>query len=185
MDLLNKINRFAKGVGDKTGDVIELGKLKTKIISENGRISELKEKLGGCCFDLFCKGETSLSVEAQELCAQIQAACDTVASLEAQIQGLKAEQTSASAAAASEPVQEEAAAPKFCAACGNQISNDAKFCSSCGYAVAVPVAPAEAAAEEPTIHAAAETAAEAVENLIDQAADKIGEVAEAIGEKLE
>lgn len=129
MAFLDKIGNFAKNVGEKTGDMIEIGKLNAKITTETNNINAVKIKLGDICWNRFQAGD-AVGADAEELCGQIKAAQDNIAGLQAEIQKLK--EADAAAAAAASPAAEAAPAGTPCPACGTVNAAGVKFCQSCG-----------------------------------------------------
>lgn len=61
---------FAKQVGDKTNDALEISKLNTKISAENAEIEKEKKKLSDALFERFARGE-EVPEEVKEFCDNI------------------------------------------------------------------------------------------------------------------
>ena len=61
---------FAKQVGDKTNDALEINKLNTKISAENAEIEKEKKKLSDALFERFSRGE-DIPQEVKEFCENI------------------------------------------------------------------------------------------------------------------
>ena len=61
---------FAKQVGDKTNDALEISKLNTKISAENAEIEKEKKKLSDALFERFARGE-EVPEEVKEVCDNI------------------------------------------------------------------------------------------------------------------
>lgn len=61
---------FAKQVGDKTNDALEISKLNTKISAENAEIEKEKKKLSNALFERFARGE-EVPEEVKEFCDNI------------------------------------------------------------------------------------------------------------------
>ena len=83
---------FAKQVGDKTNDALEISKLNTKISAENAEIEKEKKKLSDALFERFARGE-----EAPE---EVKEFCDNIKSHLLNIDGFKEEIEKVKAAAA-------------------------------------------------------------------------------------
>ena len=83
---------FAKQVGDKTNDALEISKLNTKISAENAEIEKEKKKLSDALFERFARGE--------EVPEEVKEFCDNIKSHLLNIDGLKEEIEKVKAAAA-------------------------------------------------------------------------------------
>lgn len=116
-NFLNKLGDMAKNAADKTGEMIEIGKLNTKISAEQTKISDLKQKIGNFYYDRFST-EENFPAEVAELCQQINLCEEAIASVQAEICVLKGE-----------PRPDDT---EKCPSCGVSNSAGTKFCSSCG-----------------------------------------------------
>ena len=56
MAFFDKLGDLAKNVGEKTGDMVEITKLNSKISSEKSAIEGLKKQIGECCFNKYREG---------------------------------------------------------------------------------------------------------------------------------
>ena len=83
---------FAKQVGDKTNDALEISKLNTKISAENVEIEKEKKKLSDALFERFARGE--------EVPEEVKEFCDNIKSHLLNIDGFKEEIEKVKAAAA-------------------------------------------------------------------------------------
>ena len=83
---------FAKQVGDKTNDALEISKLNTKISAENAEIEKEKKKLSDALYERFAKGE--------EVPDEVKEFCDNIKSHLLNIDGFKEEIEKVKAAAA-------------------------------------------------------------------------------------
>ena len=83
---------FAKQVGDKTNDALEISKLNTKISAENAEIDKEKKKLSDALFERFARGE--------EVPEEVKEFCDNIKSHLLNIDGFKEEIEKVKAAAA-------------------------------------------------------------------------------------
>ena len=83
---------FAKQVGDKTNDALEISKLNTKISAENAEIEKEKKKLSDALFERFARGE--------EVPEEVTEFCDNIKSHLLNIDGFKEEIEKVKAAAA-------------------------------------------------------------------------------------
>ena len=70
MELLDKVNAFAKTAASKTGEVIEDTKLKTQIANDEKSIRELEAKIGAYYYKKFAAGE-ALDEEVSGFCTAI------------------------------------------------------------------------------------------------------------------
>ena len=138
MDFFDKLGGFAKNAGDKTSeffktatdradDMIETGKLKTKLTAAKKASDEAKLRLGDYCYH---KPHDSSLMDAAEkdLYDAIEEAEREIAALNASIEAIRVENESAEKA----PVAETPAAPQFCAGCGAPLAPETAFCGQCG-----------------------------------------------------
>lgn len=143
MALFDKLGSMTKNITDKTGDMLEITKLNSKINNEKTKISTLKTKIGEHYWSIFEAG-TELDYEATELCRAIKDSMGAINALEAEIQKIKAGGkaeysapntfTQQNTAPSSTP---EAETTSFCENCGAALGKNEKFCSECG----APVTP--------------------------------------------
>lgn len=87
-NFMNKVGNMAKKAADKTGDMVEIGKLNTKILSQQKSISSLKEKIGEIVFEQYQQGE-ALPEGIEALCQQIEETKQTITTLQQEIQEIK------------------------------------------------------------------------------------------------
>ncbi len=85
---MDKVGSMAKKAADKTGDMVEIGKLNAKIMSQKQGITSAKEEIGGILFEKYQKGE-EMADELSKLCQQIQNIENEIASLQKEIQEIK------------------------------------------------------------------------------------------------
>ena len=136
MAFFDKLNDFAKNIGDKTADAIDTGKLNSKINAENNAAGEELKKIGTYYYKLFVSGDTSGAVapEVLEFCQSAKAHYEAAAAAQAEIEKIKAENEAAKAAAA-QAAQAAQAAPitkRTCISCGAELAEGLKFCGECG-----------------------------------------------------
>lgn len=77
MDILDKINEFAKTAADRTSEVIDTARLKAQIMNDTKSIKELEAKIGEHYYKKFAAGElvdeavmeycTAISVHKQSI----------------------------------------------------------------------------------------------------------------------
>jgi len=151
MALFNKIGNFARSVSDKTGDKLEISKLKAQIRSNDDDIEELKLKLGDYIWNKFDSG-VIMDEKATEICMAIRQSVLDSAACQQEIDSIRAAQEAAryqadmEAEARSEMRAQSAelfnevrtfaapSAPQFsaCPLCGAPTSSDSRFCGNCG-----------------------------------------------------
>jgi len=146
-----KLSDAAKNTAKKSEELIEIGKVKGKIRDEENNIEKLKMNIGETAYSKFKDGEATFP-EAEEICASIDEALDTIKDLEDKIMQLKhiricpecsteVEDVVAFCAKCGHkfeplPVEEEETAeesdgPK-CASCGADLDEGSAFCGGCG-----------------------------------------------------
>ena len=118
-NFLNKLGDMAKTAADKTGDMIEIGKLNAKISTEEAAIAKQKEQIGNFYWEQFLSGQEQ-PTPVTEWCQAIRASQEAIDALQAEISTLKGEP----------PMNTASAAP--CAACGTVNPPGTKFCGNCG-----------------------------------------------------
>lgn len=122
MDFFEKLGNMTKTAVDKTGEMIEINGIKSKISSEEAKISAFKGKIGEYFWNKFNEG-TVLDEEAINLCNEIKNSMDVIEGYNMDIEKIKANQVGGQATTPS---------GKFCAACGAKAADGVKFCSECG-----------------------------------------------------
>lgn len=132
MALFDKIGNMTKNISDKTGDMLEITKLNSKISNEKNKIASLKTKIGEHYWSIFESG-TVLDNKASELCAEITHSINTISALEMEIQKIKSGTKTDSASLNISPQHTPASgAAAYCENCGAALGKDEKFCSECG-----------------------------------------------------
>ncbi len=136
MAFFDKLNDFAKNLGDKTTDAIETGKLTGKIHAEQNAAGEQLKKIGQYYYDLFAaNGEAA--PEVLEFCQTAQAHLEAAARAQAEIDRIRAENEAARAAAAA-PIQPAAPAGLTCPGCSTVNAPGTRFCQNCGTRLEAP-----------------------------------------------
>lgn len=91
-NFLNKVGKTATDVagkaGNKASELIEVGKLKSKISAKKQEATSAKKEIGNYCYGLFEQGGIDDSV-ILELCEKIKSCKEEIADLEQQIQDTK------------------------------------------------------------------------------------------------
>ncbi|AMJ41082.1 hypothetical protein [Anaerotignum propionicum] len=85
---IDKVGNLAKKAADKTGDMVEIGMLNSKIGAQRQNISSMKERMGGIVFEQFRQG-IELSEELTQFCQQIEEIEAAIAKMQKDIQDLK------------------------------------------------------------------------------------------------
>lgn len=85
---MDKVGNIAKKAADKTGDMVEIGMLNSKIGAQRQNISSIRERMGGIIFEQFRQG-IALSEELTQFCQQIEEIEATITRMEKDIQDLK------------------------------------------------------------------------------------------------
>ncbi len=118
---LNKLGDIAKSAVDKTGEMLEITKLNSKITTEQSKIAGYKAKIGEYYYEQMCNASDA-PAEIVEYCGMIKSSLDEIASLQLEVESLKGEKPA------------EAAPPTDakCPACGAQNTPGIKFCGECG-----------------------------------------------------
>jgi len=133
MSFLKKLGetalKTASTIGDKSADLVEMGKLKLAKSQLEGKIRDAKTEIGHLAYTAY-KNDTEPDGAAW------QGKMQEIADLENQIKGLEEKMEQAKTKDSAAPAQPAAAAApaagKFCANCGAGLSADAKFCTNCG-----------------------------------------------------
>ena len=142
MAFFDKLNDFAKNIGDKTNDAIETTKLNSKISSERTAAAEKLKKIGEHYYNLFAAGG-EVAPEVADFCQSAKAHYDAAAEAQAEIERIKAENEAEKAAAAGPATMPSVpASGNVCPACGSVNSEGTKFCQSCGTKLEAPPMPA-------------------------------------------
>jgi uncharacterized small protein (DUF1192 family) len=126
MAFFDKLKAAAETVSDKTMDMIEIGKLNSRITAENNAIAEAQKKIGGIVSAQYEAGE-SFPPEIIELCELILQSRAAIETLQSDIASIKTEGAKGTASAPA-----AASAGIFCTACGASNAPGAKFCCGCG-----------------------------------------------------
>lgn len=85
---MDKVGNMAKKAADKTGDMVEIGMLNSKITSQKQSILTVKERMGAILFEKYRRGE-ELSDDLTQLCQQIEEIENDIAKMQKEIQEIK------------------------------------------------------------------------------------------------
>ncbi len=129
MAFFDKLGEMAKNVGDKTGDMIEVGKLNSRVSEAEKRIVEKKREIGEYCWARYI-ANIQLDPEVAKLCAAIKEDEALIAKTQAEIRSIKADKAAA-------PVVVEAGLLR-CQKCGTGNPEGTKFCQECGAKLETP-----------------------------------------------
>ena len=121
MELMDKVNEITRKVSDKASDLVEMGKIKARIYSENGDVDALKKQIGEICFGKYRAGD-ALDPEVEKLCAKIEKHKQNIAENQRKLDRMKK----------ADPRTVDPAAAGICPYCGGQMGKGAKFCPQCG-----------------------------------------------------
>lgn len=93
-DFFNKLGKTAVDVANKAGnkaeELVEVGKLKSKVSSLKSDLSGTKKELGERCYDLF-RDDENADDTVKSLCEKIDSLKDEIASLEEEISNVRSE----------------------------------------------------------------------------------------------
>jgi len=99
MAFFDRLNDFAKNIGDKTNDAIETSKLNSKINTEKTAIAENMKKIGEYYYSIYAQGG-EVAPEVEGFCQSIVTHNENIVKAQAEIQGIKDENEAAAAARA-------------------------------------------------------------------------------------
>lgn len=85
---MDKMGNIAKKAADKTGDMVEIGMLNSKIGAQRQNITSIRERMGGIIYDQFHQG-IELAEELTQFCQQIEEIEAAIAKMQKDIQDLK------------------------------------------------------------------------------------------------
>lgn len=123
MAFFDKIGDFAKSVGDKTGGMIEITKLKGKIRVENDSIIGLQTQIGALFWSKYCDG-AQFDEDVNQLLEQIKVGFDRIDELQEEIEAINR--------------ANQAAEGVNCITCGSANPQGTRFCGNCGTKVEEP-----------------------------------------------
>lgn len=127
MDFINKLGGFAKSMGSKTNDLLEIGRLNSRIHAEEDAIDQHKFDLGDYMWEKFQSGVV-LDERASVICTAIRERENAIHAMREEIATIKSTQD---APPRQEPRQ-PAAAAETCPVCGGEVAAGCKFCGDCG-----------------------------------------------------
>ena len=131
MAFFDKIGDFAKNIGDKTGDAIEISKLNSKINTEKNLAAEQWKKIGEFYYNLYINGG-EVDPGVLEFCEAAKSHLNTAEEAKAEIERIKAEnEAKAQAAAEAKAAAEAASAIPVAEAADNQ-QTGGLTCTECG-----------------------------------------------------
>ena len=91
-EFLSKLGKTASTAasraGNKAGEIIEIGKLKSRVSAKQQDIGTAKKEIGAYCYQLFKDGKIE-DPAIKEFCEKIAACIDEIDELEKQIQDTK------------------------------------------------------------------------------------------------
>jgi predicted RNA-binding Zn-ribbon protein involved in translation (DUF1610 family) len=107
-----KISNAAKSTAKKSEELIETGKVRSKIRENEAEIEKLKKDIGEATYVKYNEGGVIFD-EAKVLCESIKAAEENIAVLEEQILRLRR--------------------VRVCSSCGKEVEDTVSFCPVCGH----------------------------------------------------
>jgi uncharacterized small protein (DUF1192 family) len=121
MAFFDEVGKFAKTVAGKTGEMVDITRLNSKIGTLKNEISGLKQQIGEHYWSKFEAG-APCDPELSGVCDEIKNRMAAIASVEAEIAAIRGSgaQSAQSAQAA------------FCPSCGAKLTPGVKFCGGCG-----------------------------------------------------
>ena len=128
MDFFNKIGGFAKNVGNKTNDLLEIGRINSRIHAEEDAIDQHKFDLGDYMWEKFQTG-VAMDERATVICVAIRERQKSIYNMQNEIDSIKQNQEATQQPPAREPVP---ATTEPCPVCGGEVASGAKFCGDCG-----------------------------------------------------
>lgn len=88
-NLGDKALNTAKVVGNKSQDMVEIGKYKMQITQIEGEIKKMKTEIGEVVYNAYIKGEASPSEQVVSICNNITAKYDEIEELKVKIEDVK------------------------------------------------------------------------------------------------
>lgn len=142
MDFFNKLGGLAKNVTDKTNDLLEIGKLNSRIHAEEDAIEQHKFDLGEYMWEKFETG-VAMDERATVICLAIRERQGNIQAMQAEIEQIKRaqEELRSAQAEARQQAREQArqakaaaaaAGTELCPVCGGEVKAGSKFCGDCG-----------------------------------------------------
>ncbi|WP_162300632.1 zinc ribbon domain-containing protein [Anaerosacchariphilus polymeriproducens] len=137
MAFLDKLNSFAKNVGEKTNDVIEINKMNLKITNEKASIAEKQKLIGKYYYNKYTLGE-SVDDEVLVFCKAIDDHKRIIRESEDVIQMIKDERETMKKESRETQENENTVydvpyeSGITCTNCGHTNNEGMKFCGQCG-----------------------------------------------------
>lgn len=129
MDFLNRLGGFAKNMGNKTNDLLEIGRLNARIHAEEDAIDQHKFDLGDYTWDKFQTG-VAMDERSTVICLAIRERQQKIQAMREEIDAIKHDRDKeADEMQHSDPA---AGAVQLCPVCGGEIEAGCKFCGDCG-----------------------------------------------------
>ena len=127
MDFLNKLGGFAKNMGNKTNDLLEIGRLNSRIHAEEDAIDQHKFDLGDYMWEKFQTG-VAMDERSTVICLAIRERQQKIQAMREEIDAIKRDKD----AEQKQQSDQAADAAQLCPVCGGEIEAGCKFCGDCG-----------------------------------------------------
>ena len=120
MAFLDEMGKLAKSVADKTGNMVDVTRLNSKIGTLKGEIVQLKMQIGEHYWSKFEAGEPC-PPELSGVCDDIKNRLADIEAVESDIAGIRGGSP-----------HPQGAPGAFCPSCGASVTPGSKFCNGCG-----------------------------------------------------
>ncbi|NLW70805.1 MAG: zinc-ribbon domain-containing protein [Eubacteriaceae bacterium] len=131
MALFDKLSDLANAAKDKATEAVNMGKAGVKISGEKNALEDALQNLGQYYYEKYKAGEIT-DEAAIAICLQIDEKNASIAALEAEMQGAKANFTAPMNKDKEDDAPAAEGGTKFCTECGAKIPAATKFCPECG-----------------------------------------------------
>ena len=118
MAFLDEVGKFAKSVADKTGSMVDVTRLNSKVGTLKGEVASLKMQIGEHYWSKFEAGEPCPS-QLSGVCEEIKSRLADISAVESEIASIRGGDAQATAGA-------------FCPSCGAKLTPGTNFCGGCG-----------------------------------------------------
>ena len=123
VDFLNEIGKVAKTVASKTGNMVDVTRLNSKIGSLKDEINGFKIQIGDYIWSKFEAGEPC-DAQLNNICGEIKNRLEAIAAVESEIAVIRGSD--------GQSATEQGETAAFCSSCGMKLAPGTKFCAGCG-----------------------------------------------------